>query len=112
MKRIDIHLELSEDQDLVVSSSEGKKCIVTRDERTLKATDLFALFDDGADVEYFCENVKKDAQNLSQMEIIYNDCLDVLLAIVASINGEIKNLHSNETGLDTTEVEADASSES
>ena len=98
MTKITIKVKNDSNTQLLVSNSNDINVAVKMDDGSLKASDVFKLFDNGVDVEYECSNEKVSAtegQNLSRVELMYNDCLELINSIIKSVNQKIVEFQKN-----------------
>ena len=65
---------------------------VNPSEGTIKASDIFKLFNNGTDVIYACENqaiTPPNNQNLTKEQQMFNDGLELIQSIIESVNQKI-----------------------
>lgn len=94
MKRIKITTKIEESM-ICVSNSKNKCININPDNGTIKATDVFALFDNGIDVIYECDDkaiAAPDGKNLDKIALMYNDCLELINNIISAVNDKLKVL--------------------
>lgn len=105
MKRIEISVCLLENGTVQIKNSENVSLSIPSD-NTLKATDVFKLFNNGLDVNYICNSeriIPPFGTNLNKMQIVYNDCLGLINDIKDSINGKIEANNSVANSISSSE---------
>lgn len=105
MRRIEINVCLLEDNTVQIKNSENISISIPSD-NTLKATDVFKLFNNGLDVVYVCDSeriIAPSGTNLNKMQIVYNDCLGLINDIKDSINAKIKANNISENAISLPE---------
>lgn len=99
MTKISVTLTLKEDSSIYISNSKEAFLIVKPNEATIKASDIFKLFDNGSDVSYECENqaiAPADGENLNKEQLMFNDCLELIKNIVESVNQKIATFRESQ----------------
>lgn len=105
MKKIKITIKIKESK-ICVSNSENKCIEINPENGTIKATDVFVLFDNGIDVIYECEDkaiIAQNGKNLDKISLMYNDCLELINDIINAINDKLKALQNPKTDFEETE---------
>ena len=105
MRRIEINVCLLEDNTVQIKNSENISISIPSD-NTLKATDVFKLFNNGLDVVYVCDSeriIAPSGTNLNKMQIVYNDCLGLINDLKDSINAKIKANNISENAISLPE---------
>lgn len=110
MKKITMAISLTEEQKISISNGE-KEVKLDSSNGTLKASEVFTLFDNGSDVAYECNDVEKvpeEGKNLTSEESMFNDALDLINSIITSINTAISDMHKEESNISNGETKNDA----
>lgn len=110
MKKIEITISKNE-SEIYISNSEKLTIAIDTNNGTLKASDVFRLFDNGTDVLYECKTSKIEEEsglNLSKVDLMFNDCLELICSIIASVNQKIIDFNEDQNN---NEVNNDCSIE-
>lgn len=93
MTKISVTLTFKNDSSIYVSNDKGIGFVVKPDEGAIKASDVFKLFDNGADVCYECNNQAiepANGHNLTKEQLMFNDCLELIQSVIDSVNQKIE----------------------
>ena len=92
MKKIKLLIEKRGDSHISISNSLGKEVLIDLKNGILNASNVFSLFDNGLDVLYECSALKivESDKPLSKSDLMFNDCLDLIISIYQSINTKIE----------------------